>query len=162
MHIGIIVYSQTGNTLTVAQRMKETLEAAGHTAEIRPVTVEAVGNPNPTSPVTLKDAPGFAGLDAVIFGAPVQAFSLCRAMTQYLKQIPDIKTLPVACYVLQGLPKKWMGGNRAYRTLRKLCLAKGADPIRIGHVHWGAKERDKQIADTISGALKFAATVKPA
>ncbi len=160
MHIGIIVYSQTGNTLTVAQRMKETLEAAGHTAEIRPVTVEAIANP--PAPVVFKDTPGFSGLDAVIFGAPVQAFSLCRAMTQYLKQIADINGLPAACYVTQGLSKKWMGGNRAYDTMRKLCLAKGADPIRIGHVHWGAKERDKQIADTISGALKFAATVKPA
>jgi flavodoxin len=158
MHIGLIVYSQTGNTLTVAQRMKETLEAAGHTAEIRPVTVEAVGKP--TSTVVLKDTPTVAGLDAVIFGAPVQAFSLCQAMTQYLKQIANFKGLPAACYVTQGLSKKWMGGNRAYGTMRKLCMAKGADPIRIGHVHWGAKERDKQIADTVSGALKFAATLK--
>ena len=160
MHIGLIVYSQTGNTLTVAQRMKETLEAAGHTAEIRPVTVEAIAKPG--SPVALKDKPSIQGLDAVILGAPVQAFSLCQAMTAYLKQIQSLKGLPVAAFIMQGLPKKWMGGNRAYRTLHRLCVAKGADPLRIGHVHWSSKERDKQIADAVSGALKFAAMVKPA
>ncbi len=160
MHIGLIVYSQTGNTLTVAQRMKETLEAAGHTAEIRPVTVEAVAKPGST--VALKDKPSIAGLDAVILGAPVQAFSLCQAMTAYLQQIQSLKGLPAAAFILQGLPKKWMGGNRAFRTLRALCLKKGADPLRIGHIHWRSAQRDEQIADAVSGALKFAAMVKPA
>ena len=157
MNIGIIVYSETGNTLAVANRVAETLAAAGHTAEIRQVTIE--DRKKSDAPVQLKDAPSVEGFDLLIFGAPVQAFSLCRAMTKYLKQLPEIKNVPVGCYCTQGLPKKWMGGNRAFNTMRKRLLAKGsAEPVRVGHVHWRSNERDEQIADTVSGAAKFAAT----
>jgi hypothetical protein len=158
MNIGIIIYSQTGNTLAVAEKMKETLVAAGHTAEIRQITV--VKQERADAPVQLQDIPAVEGFDALIFGAPVQAFSLCRAMKLYLKQLPSIRGVPVACYVLQGLPKNWMGGNGAYRTIRNICRAKGSEPVRIGHVHWRSDERDAQIADAVSGAAKFAATAK--
>jgi flavodoxin len=158
MNIGIIVYSQTGNTLAVAERIKETCIAAGHTAEIGRITVESPEKAD--AAVKLLNIPAVGGYDAVILGAPVQAFSLCRQMTAYLKQMQSVKGLPVACFILQGLPKKWMGGNRAYKTMRSLCMRKGADPVRIGHVHWRSNERDAQIADTVSAALKFAATLK--
>ena len=158
MNVGIIVYSQTGNTLAVAEKMKESLTAAGHTAVVEQITI----GPREKSEIAVKllDAPSLAGYGAVIFGAPVQAFSLCQPMAAYLKQIQSIKGLPTACFILQGLPKKWMGGNRAYNTLRSLCLKKGADPLRIGHIHWRSEQRDAQIADAVSAALKFAATAK--
>ncbi len=158
MNIGLIVYSETGNTLSVAQRMTETLAAAGHTAEIRQITVQPRGKAD--SLVVLKDIPSVKGFDAVIFGAPVQGFSLCRPMALYLKQLPDVHGLPVAAFITQGLSRKWMGGNHAFRTLSKLCGEKGAAPVRIGHVHWRADARDAQIADAVSGAAKFAATAK--
>lgn len=159
MKIGLIVYSETGNTLSVAQKVSETLAAAGHSAEIRQVTIQP--REKADSPVVLKDIPSAEGFDLLVFGAPVQAFSLCRAMTKYLKQMKSIRGVPAGCYVTQGLTKKWMGGNRAYNTMRKLLLAHGAaEPVRIGHVHWRADERDKQIAELVTGAVKFAATAK--
>ena len=158
MNIGIIVYSQTGNTLAVAEKMKETCIAAGHTAEIGRVIAEEPEKAE--AAVKLVSIPAVQGYDAVILGAPVQAFSLCRQMTAYLKQMQSLKGIPVACYLTQGLPKKWMGGNRAYKTMRSLCMRKGADPARIGHVHWRSDERDAQIADAVSAALKFATTAK--
>ncbi|MBN1776559.1 MAG: flavodoxin family protein [Clostridiales bacterium] len=157
MNIGIIVYSETGNTLSVAGKIAETLTAAGHTAEVRQVTIEK--REKTDASVRLKDIPSVDGFDLLIFGAPVQAFSLCAQMALYLKQLPDIGGLPVGCFLTQGLSKKWMGGNRAYNTMRKRLLAKGsAEPVRIGHVHWRSEERDEQIADTVSRAAKFAAT----
>ena len=158
MNVGIIIYSQTGNTLTVAEKMKEALIAAGHAAEIKQVTIEP--REKAEMAVKLLDAPRVKGYDAVIFGAPVQGFSLCQPMAAYLKQIESLKGKPTAAIILQGLPKKWMGGNRAFSTLRSLCLKKGADPQRIGHVNWRTEHRDAQIADAVSAALKFAATAK--
>ncbi len=157
MNIGMIVYSETGNTQAVAQRVAETLTAAGHSVEIRQVTIEA--REKADAQVKLKDVPSADGFDLLIFGAPVQAFSLCRAMTLYLKQLKSVRGVPVGCYVTQGLNKKWMGGNRAYKTMRKLLMARGAaEPLRIGHVHWKSAEREEQIADLVSTAVKFAAT----
>jgi NAD(P)H dehydrogenase (quinone) len=157
MNIGIIVYSQTGNTLSVAQRIAETLSAAGHSAEVRQVTIEK--QEKAEASVKLKDIPPVDGFELLIFGAPVQAFSLCAPMALYLKQLPPIGGLPVGCFITQGLNKKWMGGNRAYKTMSKRLLAKGsAEPVRIGHIHTRSAECDEQIAETVSGAAKFAAT----
>ena len=156
MNIGLILYSQTGNTLAVAEKIKKTCEAAGHTAEIQQITVE--NHEKPDAPVVLNSVPAAGGYDALIFAAPVQAFSLCRAMVLYLKQLPSLKGVPVGCYLTQGLPKKWMGGNRAYKTMRSLCMKRGADPVRLGHVHWKSDQRDEQIADLVSATVKFAST----
>lgn len=159
MHIGIIVYSETGNTLAIAQRAAETLTAAGHTVEIRQITIEKQEKAD--AQVKLRDVPSTDGFDLLIFGAPVQAFSLCRAMTLYLKQLKSVQGVPVGCYVSQGLPKKWMGGNRAYNTMRKLLIAHGAqEPVRIGHVHSRSNEHEEQTAELVSSALRFAATAK--
>ncbi|MDF2592532.1 MAG: hypothetical protein K0S75_1998, partial [Clostridia bacterium] len=38
MKIGIIVYSHTGNTFSVAQRLEEKLTAEGHSVKIEKVT----------------------------------------------------------------------------------------------------------------------------
>jgi flavodoxin len=159
MNIGIIVYSQTGNTLSVAQRMKDSLLAAGHAAQIDRITVGQT--PAMSASGTLDHIPSADGYDAVIFGAPVQGFSLCRPMAKYLKQLPDLHGLPVACFVTQALARKWMGGNHAWNTMRALLMQKGAEPRRIGHVHWHSQQRDAQIADAVTGAMKFAATAKP-
>ena len=156
MNIGIILYSQTGNTLSVAKKIKATCIAAGHTAEIKQITVKE--REKADSPVALQDIPGTEGYDILLFGAPVQAFSLCRAMTLYLNQISNLKGIPVGCFFTQGLPKLWMGGNRAYKQLRSLCLKKGVDPLRLGHVHWKADQRDEQIASIVSAVLKFVST----
>ncbi|HPJ01698.1 MAG TPA: flavodoxin [Candidatus Limiplasma sp.] len=159
MNIGIILYSETGNTLAVAQRVADTLQAAGHTAEIRQVTI--LSRDKADAPVVLKTAPTVEGFDLLIFAAPVQAFSLCRAMTQYLKQLKTVPSVPIGCYVTQGLPKKWMGGNRAYNTMRSLLMSHGAmEPVRLGHVHWKSSEREEQIAQLVSATAKFAATAQ--
>jgi len=39
MNIGIIVYSQTGNTLSVAKKLEEKLSLAGHSATLEQVKV---------------------------------------------------------------------------------------------------------------------------
>jgi len=49
MKIGIIVYSQTGNTLSVAEKLKEKLAVAGHSAEIEQVMVGASRETGPSN-----------------------------------------------------------------------------------------------------------------
>jgi len=44
MNIGIIVYSQTGNTLSVAKKLEERLSAAGHSVNLEQVTVAGAAN----------------------------------------------------------------------------------------------------------------------
>jgi hypothetical protein len=71
MNIGIIVYSQTGNTYSVALRLQEKLAATGHVATLERIEVVEVA---PAKPVQFKTLPDAGPYDALIFGAPVHGF----------------------------------------------------------------------------------------
>lgn len=101
MNIGIVIYSQTGNTLSVAERLRDRLTEEGHTSAIERVTVE--GEVKPGTPVQLTACPDPAGYDAVVFASPVQGFSLALAMKAYLEQVGGLSGKPVALYITQHL-----------------------------------------------------------
>lgn len=143
MNIGIIVYSQTGNTLTVAERIKEALSAQGHTVSIERFQAETIRKDNAT--IRLTAIPDPSEYDALIFGAPVQAFSLDPAMSTYLKQIGPIKKVLTICFITQHFKKPWMGGNRAMQQLLDQIKTAGSSALAIGVINWSNKNREDQI-----------------
>lgn len=148
MKIGIIVFSQTGHTLSVAEGLAVALKAMGHEAEV--ARVEPVETkPNSSAPVKLKAAPDVRPYDAVIFASPVQGFTLARAMQLYLSGISDLSGKKVSCFVTQHLKRAWMGGNRSLRMIAAACRTKGAEVGKSGIVHWSSADRDSQIASLV-------------
>lgn len=145
MNIGIIVYSQTGNTLSVAERLKEALSSKGHTASIERVEIVAE-----SLRPALKTAPDTAPYDALVLASPVHAFTLAPAMKAYLAQLTDLSGKKVSCYVTMMAKVSWMGGNRAIRKITKACREKGAELISSGIVHWTDRARKQQIEDLIA------------
>ena len=154
MNIGIIIFSRTGNTLSVAQKVRDACVAQGHTAVIERVTAENE-DPNTKGPVLFKSTPDPTHFDAVIFGAPVQGFSLSPIMKAYLAQIPQIEGKMVNCFVTQHFPKAWMGGKQAIRQMRDLCKTKGMDIAETGIVNWTSKSRDDQITGVASRLSQY-------
>ena len=144
MKIGIIVYSKTGNTLFVAERIREELTQNGHTVTIERFT--ALTEPQSNKPVSLSNVPNPNVYDAVIFGAPVQAFSLDPAMTLYFKQAGALKIGTALCFVTQHFKKPWLGGNRAIKQLIAQLREKGIASEAVGIVNWSSEEREAQIA----------------
>jgi flavodoxin len=146
MKIGIIIHSHTGNTLSVAEKIKAALEAKGHVAKID--RVEAVNeDPAAVANLSLKSIPDTGDYDFVVFGAPVRAFSLSPAMKLYLKTYAALDGKKVNCFVTQQLPMSWMGGSRALKQMTDACKARGASVFETGIVNWSAKSKDKQITD---------------
>lgn len=145
MKIGLIVYSQTGNTLKVAQALESALIDGGHETALLRITV-ASSDPKDTQNPVLTSVPDPGAFDMVYLASPVQGFSLAPAMLAYLKQMPTLGGKWVGGFVTQALPFRWMGGNRALRQLRAGLEAKGAYFTQSGDVHWGSKDRDGQIA----------------
>ena len=141
----MIVYSQTGNTRSVAQKLQEKLSAAGHTVTME--RIEVVGEVAPGQPVQFSATPDPLPYDALVFGSPVQAFSLCQAMVEYLRQVAPLQGKTVACLVTEAFPFPWLGGNRAVRQMTRLCKAAGADVCGSGIVNWMKKAREQQIVD---------------
>ncbi len=148
MKIGIIVYSQTNNTLSVAEKLRETLASNGAEAEIARVAVEG-GDPKSGTPLKLIGAPDPNGYDAVVFASPVQAFSLAQGMVLYLKQLPKFEAKKVLFFTTQHLKKPWLGANHAIKQAKALIAAKGTAVSETGIVHWSSEQREEQIKTLI-------------
>ena len=147
MDIGMIVYSQTGNTHSVATKLQEKLSAAGHSVTLE--RIEVVGEVSPGQTVQFKTLPDAGKYDTLVFGAPVMAFSLSPVMTDYLKQVASLQDKKVAFLVTEAFPYPWLGGNRAVRQMKKACESKGATVCGSGIVNWMKKRREQQIVEVV-------------
>ncbi len=147
MKIGIIVHSQTDHTYSVAQKLEEKLSEAGH--DVRLERVRMVGGDRPQGKdIKIENPPDVDPYEALIFGAPVHAFSLAPAMKAYLEQIPSLQDKKIALFVTKALRFEWTGGSRAIGQMKKICQSKGGMIIGTGVIVWN-KGRDKKIAKVV-------------
>jgi flavodoxin len=154
MNIGVIVYSQTGNTRSVAAKLQEALSAAGHRAALEEVKL-AGERKQGTKDFELAPLPSLAGYDVLVFGSPVEAFSLSPVTAKFLEAMPALANKSVACFVTQAFPYRWLGGNRAVRQMRKLCQAKGGTVLGSAVVNWMGAGLDARIARAVEQLSKL-------
>jgi len=145
MNIGIVVYSWSGNTLSVAEKLKAGLVEAGHTADV--VQVHVVGERKQGAREFRLDAlPDLDPYDGLVFGSAVEAFSLSPVLTEALKRIDSLVGKKIVCLVTQQFPYPWMGGNRAIRQMKKLCEAKAGTVVGSAVVNWAKSRRERTTA----------------
>jgi flavodoxin len=146
MNIGIIVWSHTGHTHSVAEKIKEKLTVVGHSVNIE--RIEVAGDYNPQQrDVQFRNLPHVEPYDGIVFGAPVQAFSLSQVMNKFLKQIPSLKDKRIALYTTKHLRFNWTGGNQAINKMKKICKSKEGTICGSGIVIWSSKDREQMITD---------------
>jgi len=148
MNIGMIVYSQTGNTHSVAVKLEEKLTAAGHSVNLERLQVVG-GYESGTKDIQFETLPDVGQYDALVLGSPVEAFSLSPVMASYLKQVASLQNKKVAFLVTEAFPYPWLGGNRAVRQMKRACESKGATVCGSGIVNWMKKRRDQQIVEVV-------------
>jgi flavodoxin len=148
MNIGIIVYSQTGNTLSVAKQLEERLASDGHTVSLERVRISGDAGPG-TKDVTFTNQPDPTKFDALVFASPVQAFSLAIPMQRYLERIPQIQGKKIACFVTKQLPFRWTGGNRGIAQIVRACESKGAEVVDTEILVWSKSKKDALIASLL-------------
>ena len=153
MKIGIIVYSKTGNTYSVAAKIRDVLQTKGAEVTLERFMAETAAGSN--KPIGLTYRPMCGGYDTLIFGAPVQAFSLDPAMKMYFDEIFDLEKVPTGIFITEQLKKAWMGGNRAARQLTALLKRKGNTPINLGLVNWSSEQKESQIDAIVERCVKM-------
>lgn len=154
MNIGIIVYSQTGNTLSVAQKLKEKLISAGHTVNIEQITVTGEVSPGKRQ-FELTAIPTVDPYEGLVFATPVQAFSLNPVMAAYLEQLPSLHEKKFACLITKQLPFFWTGGKQAIAKMKGICTAKGADFLGAGFAIWSGSQRTQNIDNCVKDVSKL-------
>jgi flavodoxin len=147
MNIGIIVYSHTGHTLSVAMKLEEKLSAAGHR-----VTLERIETVGPATlnaeDAELETASAVGSYDALIFGAPVRGGTPAPPMRNYLEQIPSLHDKKVVCFVTHFFRWEW-GANQTITQMTEICESKGATVCGSGHVQWPSLRRKRQISQVV-------------
>lgn len=156
MKVGIVIYSQTGNTRRVAEDVKRTLEKAGHSVDLQEVALVGERKQGARSFELVRPA-DLGRPDVLILGAAVEAFSLSPVMARYIQSVPSLDPMRVACLVTQAFPYRWLGGNRAVRQMRRLCAAKGATVIGAQIVNWMGSGLEERIARAVDGLVRLAA-----
>ncbi len=154
MRIGLIIYSQTGNTRSVAGKIRDKLNAAGHNADIDEITI--IGD-SPAQPgkFELNHIPDPQDYDAVIFGAPVQAFALNPVMKKYMEDLPLLSGKKVAIFITKQLPLLFAGGTGAIAAMKKSCEERGACIAGTEIVVWAEKKRDQTVRRCVDNISKL-------
>ncbi|MFP4662209.1 MAG: flavodoxin family protein [Halanaerobiales bacterium] len=149
MNIAIIVYSQTGNTIAVAEKFKEVMAVSEHNITIEKISVQEKVEPGKTD-YHFESKPEINDYDMIVFGSPVQAFSLTSVMECYLDQLDNLQDKEVACFVTKRLPFYWTGGIRAIKQMKKILESKGAKVQETGIIRWTKKKREEDINDVLN------------
>ncbi len=140
MNIGIIVFSKTGNTLSVAEKLRDRLIEMGRKAALEKVMASNDLEMDPKR-VTLTNAPSTQGYDMLVFAAPVYGGRLPAVMQVYLQEIPSLEGKLAAGFVTQAFPFPSWGGNQTIRGMEKLVQAKGGKLSATGVVNWRSPDK---------------------
>ena len=145
MNISIIVYSETKNTFSVAQKLKTTFEEKGDTVKLIELLVHDTKRNK-----KLVSIPTVPPCDVLILATPVQGFSAALPMKEFLKKSTISSKQKVFLVITQYFKKSWLGGNQALKQMKKLLLPVDANVEREVDIHWSSKNRDIQIEEAIT------------
>lgn len=148
MKIGIIVYSKTGNTLSVAEKLKSELTSNGHRVTLERIQPLSSQNDSVES-VRFGELPDLSGYDGYVFAAPTQAFSLCPVMKAYFIKASSISGKKAAAVTTQHFKFAWLGGNNAIRKIGEGITSHGGVFAGGGVVNWTRKDRDAQAEQVV-------------
>lgn len=156
MNIGIIVYSRSGHTLTVARKLEQRLTADGHKVTLE--QLETVGQVDLSATTAeLKTVPGVETYDAFVLGTPVNGGRMSAPMKSYLDEIPSLAGKRVALLLTHFFPSQW-GANQTFEQMTEVCESKGATVVGSGDARWTSLRRRRQIAQAVESVASCLAS----
>ena len=147
MDIGIIVYSRTGHTLSVAEKLKGRLSADGHAVALEQLEIAGPDNLSATT-AALKTRPAIDRYDALVLGSPVNGGRMSAAMNSYLEQVPSLQGKKVVLLLTHFFFPAW-GANQTIAQMKGVCESRGATVCGSGSVRWTSLRRGRQISRVV-------------
>ncbi|MBU1093035.1 MAG: flavodoxin [Firmicutes bacterium] len=138
----IVIYSKTGNTLSVAQKIKKVTDF-----DLEEVKAQS-DDPNIAKPELIYK-PNVKPYNHLVFASPVHGFSLSRIMHAYLKQLPDLTGKTVDLFITHYFPYAWLGGNHTLKQMKSLVEDKGGRVMSMTSINWKTKKRKDVIMKMI-------------
>jgi menaquinone-dependent protoporphyrinogen IX oxidase len=151
MRVGIILYSITGNTLSVGEQLMERLKSRGMDATL--MEIKVLSDDPDEAIVEIIEKPDLSQFDQLVFASPVHAFNLSRVMKTYLGEIDSLDGKDCLLFVTHHFPKAWMGGNQALRQMRQRVVKKNGLVKQSFCINWSSKNRDQDIRHLLDNAF---------
>lgn len=152
MKIGMIVHSETGHTMGVAQAISEQLRAEGHAVEILSVVAKSK-RPWKEQVPSLQETPDPHGYDVLVMGAPVWGFCLSQVMKEYLYAIRPLKVERLVLFSTGALPR-FFGGKRAMKQMASILKAPDDRVVFAGAARFPRRKRPRYIEEVVDNAVK--------
>lgn len=149
MNIQLIVHSQTGNTLFVANALKAAVESIN--PDITLTHVEANNEREmDISKIAISKLPDISVADLIVIGGPVRGANASPAILKTIDNLGVIQGKKCVVFTTEFFPFDWMGGRRAVSMMEKELSSRGAQVARHAIIHWKRKDRKKQIDQFIT------------
>lgn len=149
MKIACVVYSETGHTLSVMEQLIQRLSA--HEVTLIRLTVDSLQTRR------LTNCPSLDGYDRILFGFPVQGFSLPTPIKEYLTKVAFPIGKEVGVFTTQYFNYDWMGGHSTHRQF--WSMVDPYQPIRlsphVGRIHWRHKQKEQQTDAVLTAFTSF-------
>jgi menaquinone-dependent protoporphyrinogen IX oxidase len=142
MRKAIIIYSKSGNTRAVANRINVIYQ--GDLLEVKAEN----DDPNILDPI-LTETPDVTPYDQIIFASPVHGFMLPKVMLKYLNQAGDLFGKQIDLFVTHYFPFQWMGGTQTLKQMKKIVEIKHGEVHQMTSVNWKSKKREIVIENMI-------------
>lgn len=149
MNIQLLVHSQTGNTLSVANALKAAVEPIYPNINLTSIEVDNEREMN-TSKISITELPDCKDADLIVLGGPVRGGSPSPAMLKIIETLSSIQGKKCIIFTTEFFPYDWMGGRRAILKMEKELTARGALVTYHAIIHWKRRDRVKQIDDFIT------------
>jgi flavodoxin len=150
MKIGIILFSETGNTYSVAKKLKENLKK--HDVTIEKIEINRTSKDRSEFEITYN--PIVENYDILIFGSFTEGFKLNPVMRKYLED-KQLKGKKVLLFVTHFFPYKWLGGTSAMKELKDIMKFKQAKVLATSVINWSSKKRTLETLDLINEFKQF-------
>ena len=150
MKIGIVLFSETGNTYSVARKIKENFKK--HEVNIEKIEIKRLSKDRSKFKITY--APKIDCYDLVIFGSFTEGFKLTPVMKEYLESL-DLKDKKTIIFITHFFPFKFLGGNSTLKEFANIINNKSGQVLTKGIINWSSKKRGLEILDLINNFKQF-------
>lgn len=152
MNIGIIVHSQTGNTLKFGQKIAAKLQEAGHKVEV--VELKTSGKIQPGGKnIIITNIPDCSRFDTLLIGGPVWGGAPTPVVITCINSLKGIKGKKVLPFVTHSFPFPSMGGKQAVSKMKKALCDMGASVLPEAIISRLFRNADRLMDDAASQIL---------
>lgn len=124
MKILIVYYSLSKITKKVVEILKDRLSENFSVDTFEIVTQPPLTEKTITKKFEIISTPFLDNYDFIFIGGPVWAFGLNYPILKYLENIKDVQNKKFFLFVTMGFPFKFMGGERALKTMENIIRDK--------------------------------------